>query len=302
MTKRLLAIGECMLELSAGDGGQFRKGYAGDTFNAAFYARKALPADWQVDYFTAVGTDRVSDEMLAFMEGNGVGTGFVTRIADRVPGLYMIHLDKGERSFSYWRSAAAAKLLARDRDALARALAASGIVIFSGITLAVLEGDDAEVLIEAIGKVRDSGRIVAFDPNIRPRLWPDPERMRRLITAGARASNLLLPSFDDEAAHFGDADVAATVARYRAAGVERIVVKNGGGAMTVAFDGTVSEAPAVPAAAIVDTTSAGDSFNGSFLAHYAVSGDPVAAASFAAGVAAIVIGRHGALVDHDLRP
>ena len=302
MTKRLLAIGECMLELSAGDGGQFREGYAGDTFNAAFYARKALPADWQVDYFTAVGTDRVSDEMLAFMEDKGVGTGFVARIADRVPGLYMIHLDNGERSFSYWRSASAAKLLARDRDALAAALAASDIVVFSGITLAVLEGDDAEVLIEEIGKVRDTSRIVAFDPNIRPRLWPDPVRMRRLITAGARASNLLLPSFDDEAAHFGDTDIAATIARYRGLGVDRIVVKNGGGAMTVAFDGTVIEVPAVPAAAIVDTTSAGDSFNGSFLAHYAVHGDPVAAASFAAGVAAIVIGRHGALVEHDLRP
>lgn len=302
MTKRLLAIGECMLELSSGDQGQFRKGYAGDTFNAAFYARKALPADWQVDYFTAVGTDRVSDEMLAFMGGNGVGTGFVTRIADRVPGLYMIHLDNGERSFSYWRSASAAKLLARDRGALATAIAASDIVVFSGITLAVLEGDDAEVLIEEIGKVRDSGRIVAFDPNIRPRLWPDPERMRRLITEGARASNLLLPSFDDEAAHFGDGDVAATVARYQGLGVRRIVVKNGGGAMTVAFDGTFSEVPAVPAAAIVDTTSAGDSFNGSFLAHYALHGDPVAAAAFAAGVAAVVIGRHGALVDHDLRP
>jgi Sugar kinases, ribokinase family len=302
MAKRLLSIGECMLELSTGDAGQLRKGYAGDTFNAAFYARAALPADWQVDYLTAVGTDRVSDEMLAFMEASGVGTGFVERLPDRSPGLYMIHLENGERSFSYWRSASAARLLARDPGKLARALAAADIVIFSGITLAILESDGAEVLIEEIGKVRDTGRIVAFDPNIRPRLWPDPDRMRAVIENGARASNLVLPSFDDEAAHFGDADIPATLKRYRSLGVERIVVKNGAGAVSVAFDGKISEVPVVPVAEIVDTTSAGDSFNGSFLAHLAIHGDPVAAAGFAARVAAIVVGRHGALVRHDLRP
>ena len=53
---------------------------------------------------------------------------------------------------------------------------------------------------------------------------------------------------------------------------------------------------------IVDTTSAGDSFNGSFLARYVATGDAVAAARFAADVAASVIQHHGALVTREKLP
>ena len=80
MAGRLLAIGECMVELMQAEGGLMRKSFAGDTFNTAYYARQFLPADWSVDYLSAVGKDMISDEMLAFMEGHGIGTDHVARI------------------------------------------------------------------------------------------------------------------------------------------------------------------------------------------------------------------------------
>jgi 2-dehydro-3-deoxygluconokinase len=109
-----------------------------------------------------------------------------------------------------------------------------------------------------------------------------------------------MPSFDDEATHFGDADVAATVTRYRSLGVENVVVKDGAKGVTLSFGGGASEfVPSAKVEKIVDTTSAGDSFNGAFLARYAADGDPVAAARFAAQTAAAVIQHHGALVARD---
>lgn len=302
MTGRFLAIGECMVELMQVAGGLMRKGFAGDTFNAAYYARAVLPPDWSVDYFTAVGADPISAEMLAFMERAGVGTGRIRQVPERSPGLYMIHLDEGERSFSYWRSASAARLLAGDRAALREAMAASDIILYSGITLAILEGAGAATLIEEAAAARDAGKIVAFDPNIRPRLWPDPDAMRAVLSEGARAANVLLPSFDDEAAHFGDEDVAATVARYRALGVARIAVKLGAQGAFLSFDGHEGSVPAANVERVVDTTSAGDAFNGAFLSHLARHGDPQAAAAFAASVAAVVISHYGALVERDLLP
>jgi 2-dehydro-3-deoxygluconokinase len=293
---RLLCIGECMIELASLGGDMFRKGFAGDTFNTAWYARAFLPEDWSVAYFTALGDDEASNDMAGFIERAGVGTQFIRRLPGLSPGLYMIHLKNGERSFSYWRSDSAAKRLADDDAALDAAIAASDIVYFSGITLAILAPDARTRLIERVAKARAAGKLVAFDPNLRPRLWASLDEMRESITAGARAASLVLPGFDDEAVHFGDADVAATVARYRALGVETVLVKDGANGATIAASGAQVHVPAAAVEAVVDTTSAGDSFNGGYLARLAAGDAPEEAARFAARLAAGVIGHRGALI------
>jgi 2-dehydro-3-deoxygluconokinase len=292
----LLSIGECMIELASLGGDTMRKGFAGDTFNTAWYAHAFLPENWRTAYFTALGDDRASGEMIEFMVGAGIDTGYVSRIPSLSPGLYMIHLDGGERSFSYWRSASAARRLADDRAALAAAMADADIVYFSGITLAILAPQARATLLTLAGEQKDRGKTVAFDPNLRPRLWASTDEMRAAITEGARAASLVMPSFDDEATHFGDADIAATIARYRALGADTVVVKDGANGATIATASSTTHVPAHPPAAIVDTTSAGDSFNGGYLARIAAGDTPEQAAAFAARVASAVIGHPGALI------
>jgi hypothetical protein len=51
------SIGECMIELSAGKDDLWRMGFAGDTFNTAWYARAILPKTKRVGYVTALGDD-----------------------------------------------------------------------------------------------------------------------------------------------------------------------------------------------------------------------------------------------------
>ncbi len=296
MSGRFLSIGECMVELSQAGAGLLRKGFAGDTLNTAWYARACLPSSWTVDYFTAVGDDAMSDEMLAFFEEAGIGTGLIRRIKGKAPGLYMISLKNGERSFSYWRESAAARQLAADPDILRQAIESADVVYFSGITLAILSHNDADTLLSEARRAKASGKLVAFDPNIRPRLWSGYDEMHATISEGARAASLVLPSFEDEALHFGDASIEATIQRYRALGVRDIVVKNGADGITLNFDGTETFVPSEKVDTVVDTTSAGDSFNGAFLAHHLETPDAPAAARFAAKVAARVVSEHGALV------
>lgn len=293
---RFLSIGECMVELSQAEDGHLRKGFAGDTFNTAWYARVCLPADWSVDYFTTLGDDAMSDEMVAFMRGAGIGTADIRRLRGKTPGLYMINLKNGERSFSYWRDSSAARLLAADGDALRAAIEASDVLYFSGITLAILPREDAYTLLAELRRAKAAGKPVAFDPNLRPRLWSSLDAMHTMITDGARASTVVMPSFDDEAAHFGDDSIAGTIRRYRQYGADMVVVKNGPEGATVGTDANETLVPAVEVDKVVDTTSAGDSFNGAFLAHYLQHGDPLAAAAFAAEIAAKVIQEYGALV------
>lgn len=297
---RAVTIGECMVELAPEGPGLYRQGFAGDTFNAAFYLRQCLPPDWQVDFVTALGTDPLSDRMAAFMAGCGVGTGHQRRLTDRTPGLYLIDLKDGERTFQYWRGQSAARALADDPAFLAGALAGAELILFSGITLAILLPEPRGALFNALARARASGARIAFDSNLRPRLWPSPAAMREATADAARLADIALPSFDDEAAAFGDAGPEDTLERYRAAGCATVVVKAGAGEV-LAWDreeGRLTFRP-IPVARVVDTTAAGDSFDAAFLAAR-LGGAPLdAAVAVGAALAARVIGHRGALVAPD---
>lgn len=303
MGGKFLSIGECMVELSQAGDGHLRKGFAGDTLNTAWYARAYFPSDWSVDYFTALGDDPLSEEMLQFITNANIGTNEIARIQGGTPGLYLINLKNGERTFSYWRSSAAARQLARDGDHLRRVIDAADVVYFSGITLGVLADQNAiDTFLAELRRAKAAGKLVAFDPNIRPRIWQNKEHMLATITEGARAASMVMPSFDDEKTFFGDDNVETTIRRYQALGVTKLVVKDGENGATLEFDGNRSHEPACKVDNVVDTTSAGDSFNGTFLAKLMTGASPQEAARAAAQAAATVIGHHGALISHGLLP
>lgn len=294
---RLLCIGECMVEMAPTEEAEtYRMGFAGDTMNTAWYLRRLLGPETRVDYFTAVGTDAASDQMIAFLQEAGIGTLHVQRRPDLTVGLYMIQLDKGERSFSYWRGQSAARTLAQDTVALRDALDEADLAYFSGITIAILPKDERAGLLDALSHFKEGGGHVVFDPNLRPKLWPSPDEMTAAIMEAAAVSTTALPSFDDEAEWFGDADTAATAQRYAQAGAQTVLVKNGPGPILALKEGQTSWHPPQKIDRVVDTTAAGDSFNAGYLAAV-LGGAPLAeAVSGGAALAATVIKSRGALV------
>ncbi|WP_299925746.1 sugar kinase [uncultured Pelagimonas sp.] len=294
--KRFLCLGECMVELAPTSDGLYRMGYAGDTFNCAWYARQLLGDDWVVQYGTVVGEDAASDGMLAYMEDHGVDTSTVRRVSERTVGLYSIQLKDGERSFSYWRGEAAARLLADDEAWLDSILADRQVIQFSGITLAILSPEKREVLARALTRARAAGALVAFDTNLRPKLWESKQAMRDGLLLGASVSDVVLPSFDEEEACFGDKSQADTITRYRNVGAKVIAVKNGPDTCHVWADG-VGESLVTPAAVakVVDSTAAGDSFAGGFLVTLVQGATAAEATKEASELAAQVIQRRGAL-------
>lgn len=297
---RFVSVGECMIEMSGGEDGNYRLGYAGDTLNTAWYARARLPADWDVDYVTALGDDIYSQQMAQFFADNGIGTGHIQKIDGRRPGLYLIHQADGDRHFTYWRGQSAAKQMADVPGALVAAFEGADIAYFSGISLAILNARGRGKLLKAIHLARQGGARVAFDPNERPALWTSPRVMGSTITAAATIADIVLPTFPDEAALFGDASPEAVAERYLSWGAEEVVVKNGAEPAYVAARDAQGWVAPKAGAKSVDPTGAGDSFNGAYLAARAQGRSPMDAAASAHATAAIVIGHRGALVPHEV--
>jgi len=291
----IVSIGECMLELSGKGGEDWRMGFAGDTLNTLWALHALSGPERPANYISAFGDDPFSTEQIAFFAANGIGIGESPIIAGARPGLYAITLTGAERSFTYWRNDSAARQLASDPARLAKSLENQALVYFSGITLAILEPAARKVLLEAIGAARKAGSLVAFDANYRPRLWKSPDEAQAAIADALAVTDIALPTFPDEQALYGDASPEATADRLKAAGVAEIVVKNGELPATVRHDGKTETVDAVHVASPVDTTGAGDSFNGSYLAARLAGLSPVEATRKAHAVAAAVVQVRGAL-------
>lgn len=296
---RVLAIGECMAELAPADEpGNYRLGFAGDTFNTAWYLARLRP-DLDVAFFTAIGTDPLSLKMRQALTDAGIDDTDLQELPDSTLGMYLISLDKGERSFSYWRGQSAAREMMRAPEKLANALGSADLIYFSGITLAILDELSRGVLLDALKAERAHGKTVAFDPNLRPRLWDSMSEMKSATMEGARACDIALPSFEDDAHWFGDADPEATADRYTAAGATTVVVKNGANTVHYRTGDARGIYDVEPVSHVVDSTAAGDSFNAALLSGLIAGNTVQGSVEIACRLAAKVVQGRGALVPFD---
>ncbi len=303
---RVASIGECMLELTHRDERSLVLGYGGDTLNTALYlTRTAAQREIAVDYMTALGDDPMSETMVTAWQAEGIGTARVARLPRRLPGLYLIRTgDSGERRFFYWQREAAVRSLFRtpETEALLATLPGYDALYFSGVTLAVLAPEARERFRSALATARSRGRLVAFDTNYRPALWPDAAAARAVFADFLGVTSLALPTYDDERAVSGDADPAATARRYAAAGVPEIAVKCGAQGCVLLAEGKLAPVPVPKPVRAVDTTAAGDGFNAGYLAARLTGASPEQAARAGHGLAGAVVQYPGAIIPRDATP
>ncbi len=294
---KIACVGEAMVEVAlTGPDGAARVGFAGDVLNTAIYLRRALPAIYEVAFVSMIGRDSLSDRMAEFIAAEGVSTTHLARHPQRVPGLYTISTDAaGERSFAYWREASAARLMFSDPAALL-ALSGFDVIYLSAITLAILPTQARDLLFAVIDALRAKGGRLVFDSNYRPRLWSSVDEARGVVEQAWRRCDLALPSVDDEMALFGDAGPARVQARLAGWGVRQGALKCGAvGPLPLGGDWALPVQFAA-AARVVDTTAAGDSFNGGYLGAYLTGASPEVAAMTGHATAGAVLQHRGAIV------
>ena len=297
---KVACIGECMIELRQAPGGFYSRGFGGDTLNTAVYlARLGV----SVDYITALGTDSLSDEMIAGWQAEGVGTSRVARIDGKLPGIYMIETDaKGERKFFHWRESAAARRLMDlpETNAILQSLAGYDLVYLSAITLSIYDEAGRGRLFAALGSARQHGVRAAFDTNFRARGWPDLDIARRVYAQAFAVADIALASMEDLLPLYPGETGDGLLARIAS---PEAVVKLAEPASIVRFNATTHEVRAEPVVKpVVDTTAAGDSFAAAYLAARLVGADPVAAARAGHRLAGVVVCYPGAIIPREAMP
>ena len=260
----IVSIGECMVELFSDkpleEAETFQRSLAGDSLNILVAASR-LGAT--TGYITRLGKDPFSQYLLNTWRAEGIDVSQVKEVEGFNAVHFVALLPGGERDFIYYRKGSAPSTM-DPSDLDPKYVASSRILHASGIAQAISSTARATVL-RAVEIASESGVAVSYDPNYRHQLWT-PEEARQAMEEVLPYVTYFLPSApSDTQPLFGTADPRRVVQDLGSRDVEVVAVKCGSLGAVVAAEGEIFEIPAYVPGPVIDTTGAGDAFNGSFL-------------------------------------
>ena len=279
----IVSIGEPMVEFNQTGEKRFLQGFGGDTSNMIVAAARSGA---RAGYVTRVGDDEFGRMFLELWKREGVDTSAV--IVDReapTAAYFVTHGPKGH-VFSYLRTGSAASRL---KPADLPDLKSAAVIHASGISMAVSQSACDTVL----AAFKSAQGKVAFDSNLRLKLWPL-ERARALIGAAAGMADYFFPSIEDATVLSNKETPEANLEWAHRLGAKVVFLKLGADGVVVS-DGKKRERIAGIKVKAVDATGAGDCFCGAALARLAAGDSIWQAARYANAAAALATTGFGAV-------
>jgi fructokinase len=211
---------------------------------------------------SVLGSDEFGHLLRERLAAEGVDVSRVRQTTEARTGLVFISLDaQGERSFTFFRTRSAEFLLG-ERDVDLAFLARTRVLHWGSNSLHLPEARAA--MLRAIEAVRQSGRIVSCDPNLRLHAWADQREPKDILARLLPLCTVVKLSEEEMAFVTGTTEVRGALEALSGMGVALPVVTLGDKGAAFLWRGEVVQVPA-PSAQVVDTTGAGDGFVSAFL-------------------------------------
>lgn len=259
----VITLGEAMMMLVAGTPGPleqvdvFHKRTAGAETNVAIgLARLGLKVGWG----SRLGQDSMGRYLLASIRGEGVDCSHVDLVAgERTGMLFKGRVEDGSDPLvEYHRAGSAASRMAPadvDRDWLLKARHLHSTGVFAAVS-----ADSFQVSLQTMRLMREAGRTVSFDPNLRPTLWASEDAMRAGINQLAALADWVLPGIEEGRLLTGEQQPEAIARFYLDRGARLVVIKLGPDGAYYDDGAKQGHVPASPVEQVVDTVGAGDGF------------------------------------------
>ncbi len=290
----IITIGEGLVELSSNVSlslaESLDKYYGGDTLAAAVAARRMGS---KVGYITRVGCDYFKEFLMDSWQAEGLDISQV-KLTDDYNGLYLLARPKsGSKEFSYYRKKTAATKLSIE-DISEKYIDSAKIFYTSGIAQS-LSISANEAIKKAYIIAKEKGITTAYDPNYSP-IITSPEEAKEYFDEVVNNVDILFLSDKNDIAKLMDVSSTEKVIKYFwDLGINTVVIKSShDGGYYTGYAGDIIFCPFFNTE-IVDTTCAGDAFNGGFL-HAVSSGfSPFEATKFASVVSGLQSTKIGAI-------
>lgn len=264
----IVSLGEPLLEFntitpgSLKDARQYEVGWGGDTSNFVVAVNRL---GGEAGYICRIGNDDFGHKFLDLWNNEGIDTQFVIKDKDNYPtGIYFISRHGEAHTFTYYRKDSAASRIS-PKDVPIQYIQNAKIFHASGISQAI-SNSACDSVFYAIDIAHQAGVMVSYDPNLRLKLWEE-RRARAIVLETISLADFVFPSLEDATVLTGLDNPEEIARQLLNLGPKVVVIKLGGqGALLALMDKTIRFDPII--VNVVDTTGAGDAFDGAFLSAY----------------------------------
>ncbi|MGD7010155.1 sugar kinase [Metabacillus sp. 84] len=263
----VVTFGEAMAMFIADEAGplsdaeHFTRSLAGAETNTAIgIARLGFKSGWA----SKIGQDSFGEFIMKRLEKEGVNTECVLKDSRYATGfLIKSKAVEGDPEVQYFRKGSAASTMSPDEANSGYFLAARHLHL-TGIPLA-LSASVKAFSHQVLTLMKEAGKTVSFDPNVRLALWGSREEMVKEINLAAFQADFVLPGEEEGFILTGSRDPESIADFYLEQGVKGVAVKLGPeGAFFKSAEGK-GLVSGYKVENVMDTVGAGDGFAAGFV-------------------------------------